>query len=122
MICRRKQHFGRKYAVVFVRAVYGTPLAELDLIGHWSQSVKEQHYAQLPERNAVANLLGFASARTYYIPRAELDPGALPEFQGMVNSILPWLGRKLARAERVSAPQVVVLRGCCKLPSGPAAG
>jgi hypothetical protein len=26
----------------------------------------------------------------------------MPEFKGMVNSVLPWLGRKLARAEQVS--------------------
>lgn len=86
---------------MFVRAVYGTPLAELDLIGHWSQDVKQQHYAQLPARDAVAQLLDFPSAALYYIARGDLDPGSMPEYQEMVNSVLPWLGKKLARAEQV---------------------
>jgi hypothetical protein len=87
--------------VVFVRAVFNTPLPELDLIAHWSQDVKQQHYAQLPARDPVAQLLDFISARHYYCVRGDLDPGALPEFQAMVNSPLPWLGRKLAQAEQV---------------------
>lgn len=100
--CSRKQHFGRKYKVVYVRSMFGTPLAELDLIAHWSADVKQQHYAQLPARDPVAHLLDFASAQLYYLERADLDPGTMPEFQGMVNCTLPWLGVKLARAEQVS--------------------
>lgn len=99
---RKKQHFGRKYKVVFVRAMYGTPLNELDLIAHWAQDVKQQHYAQLPARDPVAQLLDFPTAMQYYLERADLDPGAIREFQAMVNSILPWLGVKLARAEQVN--------------------
>lgn len=87
--------------MVFVRAVYGTPLPELDLIAHWSQDVKQQHYAQLPSRDAIAQLLDYVNARLYYCSRADLDPGAMTEFQSMVNSVLPWLGRSVARAYQV---------------------
>lgn len=85
-----------------MRAMYGTPLPELDLIAHWSQDVKQQHYAQLPARDPVAQLLDFRCAELYYLQRADLDPGTMPEFKGMVNSVLPWLGVKLARAEQVN--------------------
>jgi hypothetical protein len=98
---RRKQHFGRKYKVVFLRAMYGTPLDELDMFGHWAADVKEQHYATLPAPRAVANTLGARTEQEYYCPRADLNPAAMPEFEPMVNSVLPWIGKKLARAEEV---------------------
>jgi hypothetical protein len=109
LTCRRKQHFGRKYKVVFVRAVYGTPLEELDAVAHWNQDVKVQHYAQLPHRDVVAQLLDFKSASNFYIPRGDLDPGAMPEFQSMTNGIMPWLGKKLARAEQVGGGTLLKL-------------
>lgn len=81
--------------------MYGTPLDELDIFCHWAADVKEQHYAQLPAPDPVANTLGAKSAKTYYLPRGDLDPCAFEEFEPMVNSTMPWLGGKLARAEEV---------------------
>lgn len=83
--------------------MYGTPLDDLDLIGHWSSGsdVKVQHYAQLPSRDSVANLAGCPSANNYWIPRADLDPSAMPEFVSMVNSVIPGLGRKVAAVMQV---------------------
>jgi hypothetical protein len=98
---RRKQHFGRKYKVVFLRAMYGTPLDELDIFGHWAADVKEQHYAQLAAPTSVANTLGARNEMQYFLPHGDLDPSSMPEFKAMVNAPLPWLGRKAARAEEV---------------------
>lgn len=101
---RRKQHFGRKYKVVFLRTTFGTPLDELDNFGHWAETIKEQHYSFLPAPTPVANTLGARTEQEYYCPRADLNPAAMPEFEPMVNSVLPWIGKKLARAEEVRKP------------------
>lgn len=100
--CRsKKQHFGRKYKVVLLRQTYNTPLPDLDGAGKWSLDVKQQHYAQLPGRDVVANLLGFSGCDLYWIPRADLDPSQMEEFMEMVNSIMPWLGQEMAKVAQV---------------------
>lgn len=81
---------------------YGTPLDDFDNMCHWATNVKEQHYATHPSRDAVANTLGFPSANMYYIPRGDLNPEKMPEFSGMVNKVLPWLGRAFAHVVAVS--------------------
>jgi hypothetical protein len=101
-VYRRKQHYGRKHKVSLLRTLYGTPLDEIDIFGHWAGDVKEQHYAQMPAKDPVANTLGALSAALYYLERGDLDPSKFKEFEAMVNSVLPWIGRKLARAEEVS--------------------
>jgi hypothetical protein len=101
-VYRRKQHYGRKHKVSLLRTLYGTPLDEIDLMGHWAGDVKEQHYAQMPAKDPVAQTLGALSAALYYLERGDLDPSNFKEFEAMVNSVLPWIGRKLARAEEVS--------------------
>lgn len=99
--CSKKQHYGRKHHPPLLRCMYNTPLPDLDGAGKWSLDVKQQHYAQLPGRDVVAQLSGFPSANAYWIPRADLNPSVMPEFQAMVNSVMPWLGRALARVTQV---------------------
>ena len=113
--CRKKQHFGRKYKLVLLRTMYGTPLSDLDSLGHWATGVKEQHYAQYPARDAIANLLGFTSANIYWIPRDDLNPAEMDEFKGMVNKVLPWLGRAAAQVTEVRQCTLLTLRRRAKL-------
>lgn len=111
-VCSKKQHFPGKYHLNLIRMSYGTPLEDFDNMCYWSTNVKEQHYATHPARDAVANTLGFASANAYYIPRADLNPENMPEFQKMVNKVFPWLGQAFAHVVAVSDSGHLWTKGC----------
>lgn len=81
--------------------MYNTPLPDLDNIGRWANNVKDQYYAQVPGRDVIANIAGFKNADMYWIFRDDLNPAEMDEFKGMVNSVLPWLGRATAQAWQV---------------------
>lgn len=110
LLRRKKQHYARKYKLLLLRTLYNTPLPDLDSVGHWSTNVRDQHYALLPGRDVVANLLGFHTADEYWIPRDDLDPSQMDEFKDMVNSILPWLGRASAQVLEVRMNSYHVLQ------------
>lgn len=86
---------------MLLRTMYNTPLPDIDNVGRWATSVRDQNYAQIPGRDIVANLLGFQTADEYWIPRDDLNPAEMQEFKDMVNSILPWIGRAVQQVTEV---------------------